>query len=154
MRILIAAAAAITLAACSSSAPAAPKQNAQIPPPDFEIHQVVGPAQLDYPEGNFDMKFRLDIGNRADVPITLSRVELVTVNPAGGAYSLYRRAYYLHNVIDAHQMAAVDLWVKAYSVGQSRRTNEPVTIRGTLYFESPNGNLRHVFVKELSQYGE
>jgi hypothetical protein len=153
MRILIAAA-AIALAACSSSAPATPKQNAQIPPPDFEIHQIVGPAELNYPEGNFDMKFRLDIGNRADVPITLSRVELVTVNPPGGAYSLYRRPYYLRTVINAHQIAAVDLWVKASSVGQSRRTNEPVTIRGTLYFDSPGGNLRHVFVKELSQYGE
>lgn len=148
------AATAIALAACSSSAPATPKQNAQIPPPDFEIHQVVGPAQLDYPEGDFDMKFRLDIGNRADVPITLSQVQLVTVNPPGGAYSLYRRPYYLHKVIDAHQVTAVELWVKAYSVGQSRRTNEPVTIRGTLYFESPSGSLRHVFVKELSQYGE
>ncbi len=148
------AAAAIALAACSSSAPAPTSQKAQIPPPDFEIHQVVGPAQLDYPEGNFDMKFRLDIGNRADVPITLSRVELVTVNPPGGAYSLYRRPYYLRNVINAHQIAAVDLWVKASSVGQSRRTNEPVTIRGTLYFDSPSGSLRHVFVKELSQYGE
>src|ERR1700681_618447 len=98
MRILIAAA-AIALAACSSSAPATPKQNAQLPPPDFEIHQIVGPAQLNYPEGNFDMKFRLDIANRADVPITLSQVQLVTVNPPGGAYSLDRRAYYLHNVI-------------------------------------------------------
>jgi hypothetical protein len=153
MRILIAAA-AIALAACSSSAPATPKQNAQIPPPDFEIHQIVGPAELNYPEGNFDMKFRLDIGNRADVPITLSQVQLVTVNPPGGAYSLNRRPYYLRTVINAHQIAAVDLWVKASSVGQSRRTNEPVTIRGTLYFESPGGNLRHVFVKELSQYGE
>ena len=153
MRILIAAT-VIALAACSSSAPATPKQNVQIPQPDFEIHQVVGPAQLDYPQGNFDMKFRLDIGNRADVPVTLSRVELVTVNPPGGAYSLDRRPYYLHHVIDAHQIAAIDLWVKASSVGQSRRTNEPVTIRGTLYFESPAGSLRHVFVKELSQYGE
>lgn len=144
----------IALAACSSSAPATKKQNAQIPPPDFEIHQVVGPAQLDYPEGNFDMKFRLDIGNRADVPITLSQVQLVTVNPPGGAYSLDRRAYYFHNVIDAHQIASVEFWAKASSVGQSRRTTEPVTIRGTLYFESPGGNLRHVFVKELSQYGE
>ena len=148
------AAAAIALAACSSSAPATPSQKAQIPPPDFEIHQVVGPAQLNYPEGNFDMKFRLDVGNRADVPITLSRVELVTVNPPGGAYSLYRRPYYFRHVIDAHQIAAIDVWVKASSVGQSRRTNEPVTIRGTLYFESPSGSLRHVLVKELSQYGE
>lgn len=148
------AAAAIILTACSSSAPAPSNQNTQLPTPDFEIHQIVGPAQLDYPEGSFDMKFRLDIGNRADVPITLSQVQLVTVNPPGGAYSLDRRAYHFRKVIDPHQIATIEFWAKAYSVGQSRRTNEPVTIRGTLYFESPNGGLRHVFVKELSQYGE
>jgi hypothetical protein len=151
MRTLLAAA-AIALTACSSSAPPTAERNAQIPPPDFEIHQITGPAQQNYPEGNFEVQYRLEIGNRADVPITLSRVELVVVNPPGGAYSITQRAYYFHKTINPHESAAIDFWAKATSVGQSRRTNEPVTLRGTLYFESPNGNLRHVFVKELSQY--
>jgi hypothetical protein len=152
MRILFAAA-AIALTACSSSStPAASGPRAQIPPPEFEIRQTVGPAELNYPEGNIDIKFRLDIGNRADVPITLSRVQLTTVNPPGGAYSITRRDYYMKNTIAPHAKASIDVWAKAYSEGQSRRTNEPVTIRGTLFFESPAGNLRHVFVKELGQY--
>jgi hypothetical protein len=152
MRTLFAVA-AIALAACSSSAPATVEKKAAIPEPDFEIHQLAGPAEQNYPEGDFEVKFRLDIGNRADVPITLSRVELVTVNPPGGAYSLDRRAYYFHKAIDSHQIAPIEFWAKANSVGQSRRINEPVTIRGILYFDSPSGSFRHVFVKELSQYG-
>jgi hypothetical protein len=153
MRTLLAAA-AIVLTACSSSAPSASKENTRIPSPDFEIHQLSGPAEQNYPEGGFEVQFRLDIGNRAEVPITLTRAQLVTVNPPGGAYSLDRRAYYFKKVINAHESSSIEFWAKAFSVGQSRRTNEPVTIRGTLYFESPNGSLRHVFVKELSQYGE
>src|SRR5947209_19803765 len=74
MRILLAAA-ALAAVACSSSGPSAPKQKAAIPQPDFEIRQLVGPAELNYEEGAIEVKFRLDIGNRADIPMTLSRLE-------------------------------------------------------------------------------
>jgi hypothetical protein len=151
MRTLVAAA-AIALAACSSSSPATRRQTAQIPQPDFEIHQIVGPAQLNYPEGDFEVKFRLDIGNRADVPITLGRVQLTTVNPPGGAYTITQRDYYMRKTITPHEAASIELWAKVNSEGQGRRMNEPLTIRGTLFFESPAGNLLHVFVKELAEY--
>jgi hypothetical protein len=155
MRILLAAA-ALAAVACSSSGPATPKQKAEIPQPDFEIRQLVGPAELDYEEGPIEVKYRLDIGNRADLPITLSRLEIGTVNPEGGAYTLdsRRRAYYFHKTINAHEHAAIDFWAKAYSYGRSSRENEPVTVRGTLYFQTPNGYYNQVFVKEIGQYPE
>jgi hypothetical protein len=153
MRTLLAAA-AIALAACSSSTPAAPRQKAQIPPPDFEIRQIVGPAELNYEEGNIEVKFRIDIGNRADVPITLRRLEIMTVNPEGGAYTLdsRHRAYYFQKVINPRERGAVEFWAKAIGYGRGSRENEPVTIRGTLYFETPNGYSDQVFVKEIGQY--
>jgi hypothetical protein len=154
MRTLLAAAAMAFVACSSSSAPATPKQKAQIPEPEFEIRQIVGPAELNYEEGNIEVKFRLDIGNRADVPITLSRLEIVTVNPEGGAYSLdsRRRAYYFHKTINPHQSASIEFWARAISYGRSSRENEPVSVRGTLYFETPNGYYNQVFVKEIGQY--
>jgi hypothetical protein len=146
-------AAALAAIACSSSAPGTPKQKAEIPPPDFEIRQLVGPRQLNYEEGPIEVKYRLDIGDRAEVPITLSRLEIVTINPEGGAYTLdaSRRAYYFHRMIKPHEHAVVDFWAKAYGYGRSSRDNEPVTVRGTLYFETPNGYYNQVFVKELGQ---
>src|ERR1700686_2671099 len=134
MRILLAAA-VVALAACSSSAPATPKQNAQIAEPDFEIRQISGPAEVDYAEGPMEVKYRLDIGNRADIPITLSRVEIVTVNPPGGAYTLNNRhrAYYFKKTIDPHQIVSIEFWAKAFGYGRCNRENEPVTVRGTLY---------------------
>ncbi len=146
--------AAVALAACSSSAPAAPKQKANIPDPEFEIRQIVGPAEQNYDEGPIEVKFRLDIGNRADIPITLARIEIVTVNPPGGAYTLdnSHRVYYFRRKIDPRQTASIEFWARAIGYGESMRDSEPVTVRGTLYFESPDGYLRHVFVKELGQY--
>lgn len=153
MRILLAAA-AIAFAACSSSAPGTPNQKVQIPAPDFEIRQLVGPAQLNYEEGPIEVKYRLDIGNRADIPITLSRLEIVTVNPEGGAYTLdaSHRAYYFRKTIGAHEKSSIDFWAKAYGYGRNTRENEPVTVRGTLNFETPNGHYNRVFVKEIGQY--
>lgn len=153
MRTLLAAA-AIAAVACSSSGPATPKQKAQIPPPDLQIRQLVGPPELNYEEGAIEVKYRFEIGNRAEVPITLSRLEIVTVNPEGGAYTLdsRHRAYYFHRTINAHEHAAVDFWAKAYGYGRSSRENEPVTVRGTLYFETPSGYYDQVFVKEIGQY--
>ena len=142
----------IALAACSSSAPATSKQQAKIPEPEFELRQLLGPAENNYVEGAFEVKFLLEIGNRADVPMTLSRVELVVVNPPGGAYTLQRRPYYMKKTIEAHHSAAIELWAKADGYGETRRSKEPVTIRGTLFFETPSGGYRHVFVKELGQY--
>jgi len=144
---------AIILAACSSSAPAqGPKAN--IPRPDYEIRQIVGPAEQNYDEGDIEVKYRLDIANRADVAITLARVDIVTVNPPGGAYTLdpAHRVYYFRRVIDPHHTASVEFWAKAIGYGRSMRDSEPVTVRGNLYFESPSGYLREVFVKELGQY--
>jgi hypothetical protein len=147
-------ASALVLAACSSSAPAAPQKKANLPDPDFEIRQLEGPAATNYDEGPIEVKYRFDIGNRAEVPITLARVEIVTVNPPGGAYTLdlSHRVYYFRKPIEPHQAITLEFWAKAIGYGRGPRENEPVTVRGTLYFESPNGYLRHVFIKELGQY--
>jgi hypothetical protein len=144
--------AAIALAACSSSGPATSKQKVQIPEPQFELRQLSGPAESNYVEGDFEVKFRLDIGNRADFPMTLVRVQMVVVNPPGGAYTLVGRQYSFKKVIDPHQSISFELWAKAIGYGETRRTKEPVTIRGSLYFETPNGGYRHVFIKEIGQY--
>ncbi len=153
MRTLLAAA-ALTLAACSSSAPATPSQRAQIPEPEFEIRQIVGPAELNYEEGSIEVKYRLDIGNRATIPITLSRLEIMSVNPEGGAYSLdpRRREYYFHKTINASQSTSIEFWARAYGYGRSSRENEPVRVRGTLYFETPSGYINKVFVTDIGQY--
>jgi hypothetical protein len=155
MRILLAAA-ALAVIACSSSGPGTPKQKADIPPPAFEIRQLVGPAQLNYEEGPFEVKYRLEIGDRADVPMTLSRLEITTVNPEGGAYTLdsSHRAYYFNKTINPHEQIAVDFWAKAYGYGRNTRDNEPVTVKGTLYFKTPNGYYNQIFVKEIGQYPE
>lgn len=141
--------AAVVLAACTSSAPKGPK--ADIPAPEFQIVQVVGPSQLTFEEGNIEVQYRVTIRNRAQVPMTLRRIELRTVNPAGGAYTLVPRSYYFKEEIPPGQERSLTFWAKAVGYGRSTRDSEPVTVRGVAYFETPAGYYNHIFGAELAQ---
>src|SRR5438034_7523568 len=144
-------AAIFLLAACSSSTQSnAPKAN--LPQPQFGIEQLVGPAEASYPYGPFEVQYRFAIANRADVPLTLKRITISPVNPAGGAYTLRSpHDYYFNKEIAARSMDAIELWARAYGYGQSPRDTEPVTIKGVAYFQAPSGYVTEVFVRELPQ---
>ena len=138
---------ALHFAACGSSAP-----QANVPAPEFSIEQTFGPSDAGYPEGPIEVQYRLEIANKADVPLTLKRLTLQTVNPQGGAYTLTSpRDHYFNNVIPARSVQSVEFSAHAYGYGRSLRENEPVTVRGVAYFQSPSGYVNQPFVRELGQ---
>jgi len=141
--------AAIVLAACGSSQP---KSTANIPAPDLDIEQTFGPGDLGYPDAPIDVKYQLRITNRASVPITLRRINLHTVNPPGGAYTL--SAPLVHPFNDTIQPSGekdIVMWAHAQGYGVSMRDREPVTIKGVAYFETPNGYYNLPINQELQQ---
>lgn len=139
------------MAACAS-APSGPKVD--VPAPAFEFEQLVGPPQLDYPDSDIEVQYSMRIGNRATVPMTLRRVQLRSVNPAGGAYSLVPRTYYFNAVIEPGHERTITFWARAISYGRGPREREPVTVRGVAGFDVPGGHYTHIFGGEMSQYGE
>src|SRR5438067_10399174 len=86
---------AMVCASCTSSKTAAPK----IPEPALGLEQVVGPAEVGYPYGPIEVKYNFAVQNNAAVPITLIRVDVQSINPAGGAYSLRRNFYNFHQIV-------------------------------------------------------
>lgn len=143
---------ALLLVACSSSAPQAEGPKANIPTPQIDIEQMYGPRDAGFPYGNFEVKYRLEIRNRADVPLTLKRITISTSNPEGGAYSLVApRDYYFNKSIPAQSVEIVEFWARAYGYGRSMRDTEPVTVKGVVNFLSPSGYLNQVFVQEIGQ---
>ncbi len=143
---------ALLLAACSSSAPQASGPKAKIPQPQIAIEQENGPADQGFPYGSFEVQFRFEIANPADVPLTLKRITVQTVNPAGGAYTLRPPFdYYFNRTIPPKSAEAVEFWARAYGYGRSMRDSEPVTIKGVAYFQTPEGYINQVFIRELGQ---
>lgn len=141
--------AAILLAACSST-PQGPKAN--IAAPDVDIDQTFGPSDVGYPDGPIDVKYVLSIRNNATVPITLVRVNLHTVNPPGGAYTLTPPLEHPFKVeIPPSGEKSVEMWAHARSYGVSMRDREPVTLKGIAYFNTPQGYYNQILNQELQQ---
>ncbi len=139
-------------AACSSSAPAHQGPRATLIEPDLGVRQLVGPAELGFPQGPMEVKYQFIIRNNSGEPLTLRRVQVSTTNPAGGAYSLRPRDYYMNETIAPNTTGTVDVWARAYGWGRGMRESEPVTLKGIAYFDTPVGYLNKVFIQELGQY--
>jgi hypothetical protein len=144
---------AAVFASCASSKPG-DSTKPKLPEPAIGLEQVVGPAQLGYPYGPIEVKYNFAVQNNAPETITLIRVNIQSINPNGGAYSLRRDYYNFNQPIPPNSIGVVTLWAKAFSWGRGVRESEPVSIRGIAYFQSPSGTFQKVFIRELSQYGD
>ena len=142
--------AAAVFASCASSN----TSKVKVPEPGIGIEQTVGPAQLGYPYGPIEVKYDLGVQNNAAETITLIRVDIQTINPAGGAYSLRHSFYNFKQAIPPNSIGVVSFWAKAFSWGRGLRESEPVSVRGVAYFESASGTFQKVFIRELSQYSD
>jgi hypothetical protein len=137
---------AAVLASCASS------NTTKIPEPAIGIEQEVGPGELGYPYGPMEVKYNMAVQNNAAETITLIRVDLQTINPAGGAYSLRRDFHNFKQAIPPNSIGVVSFWARAFGWGRGARETEPVSVRGIAYFESPSGTFQKIFMRELSQY--
>ena len=142
--------AAAVFASCASSN----SSKAKVPEPGIGIEQTVGPEQLGYPYGPIEVKYDLGVQNNAAETITLIRIDIQSINPAGGAYSLRHSFYNFKQAIPPNSIGVVSFWAKAFSWGRGMRESEPVSVRGVAYFESASGTFQKVFIRELSQYSD
>jgi ABC-type Fe3+-hydroxamate transport system substrate-binding protein len=144
----------VLLAACSSSAPQGSPGGAKasLPDPGFDMEQTFGPGDVGYPDGPIDVKYAIRITNTAVVPITLKRINLHTVNPPGGAYTLTAPLVHPFQVtIPPNGERVVELNAHARSYGVSMRDREPVTVKGIAYYETAQGYINQVINQEIQQ---
>ena len=142
----------ILFAACATTK--SDTTQVKIPEPAIGLEQVVGPRELGYPYGQIEVKYNFAVQNNSNITILLTRVDLQPTGVAGGAYTLRRDFYNFKQEIPPHSVGIVTFWAKATGWGRGQRENEPVTVRGVAYFDTPQGKTQTVFIKELSQYGD
>jgi hypothetical protein len=131
--------------ACAGSGP-------KIPPPEIEFVQLSGPAEQNYTPGDIEVQYGLRIVNRATEPITLRNIQVQSVG-LGGPYRLQPATYYFQREIRPATSEDVTFWAKAVAGGDAFApdANAPITVRATVYFESPSGSFRRVLTKVLGQ---
>ena len=122
--------------------------------PEVDLVQLVGPADLGYPPGNFDVKYGVRVENHFLEPITLRRIAVETVG-GGGPYALRRDTYYFTQVVEPTNKKDLSFWAHAIALGDANSEDAQafVTIRAIAYFDTPKGMIRKVVMKNFNQMG-
>lgn len=141
--------AVLLLAACSSS-----QDSVVNPPPEIEIQQVYGPSDIPYSRGQDSVigEYAFRVRNVADIPITLRRIELSSIG--GGTIALRREDRSFHRTVNPGSAEVVSVNPRVYfrTMGSGSPTNEPLTIRAVLYFDSPKGSFRRILTRNIGQF--
>lgn len=138
--------ACLALVACASAM--------KIPPPELQLSQLVGPAELNWPgEGEIELQFALTVLNHANEPITLRQIQIESTGD-GGPFAMPRAGYPLTKVIAPGAQEVIPFYAKAYAFsgrGRQLDAHAPVTVRAIAYFEAPSGNFRRTVITNLPQ---
>ena len=147
MKKLAAAAAVLLLAACSLNHSAGSK----VPDPEVRLDQTsTMPAAAEYVTGGIPVSFRLTVTNRAAIPITLKRVEVSSVGQAGG-YLVQQTTVPFNVTLPPGASDSVNFTVAAVNAGLNvTGANEPVTIRVTSVYDTSEGGLQNVVIRQVS----
>lgn len=153
---VVALSAALTLGCTSSpvSPASATTPNAKITPPDITFIQIVGPADQNFPSGSMQVQYGMRVANRDEDAITLRSIELSSVGTTG-PYVLKRDTFFFRKKIDAATSGDVTWWATAIARGNpfALDAQAPVSVRATVFFETPQGSFRKVLFRDFSQSG-
>lgn len=148
---------AVVIAACLLTLSCSSSSNAtgggEVTPPEIRFVQLVGPEQLNWPAGEFEVKYGMRIANNANEQITLRHVELTPAS-SEGAYIVRQQRYSFNQKISAQGTEDVTFWAKAWSADRARyniSAQSPITVRGIAFFDTATGSFRKVFIGYLSQ---
>jgi hypothetical protein len=149
MRTTLALLAALLLASCGAMQ--STNANGKVADPEVLIEQTSRmPSAAEYSQGGMPVSFRMRVTNRANVPITLKRVDLQSVGETGG-FQIPSTSKPFALTIAAGGDDAVEFWVAANNVGMNvTGSNEPVTVRVMTIFDSSLGSLQTVTVQQVS----
>ncbi|MGA8808299.1 MAG: hypothetical protein WB973_10515 [Thermoanaerobaculia bacterium] len=124
---------------------ASSSRGAEAPKLDIQLRQASTPGDVFYFRGPVNLQYQLAIKNPSNEPLTLRRIDLSTMGP--GAYSLRTGATPISRTIPPNSAVAINLSAWGQSAGGFLRSEEPVTIRGVAYFDSPG---HKSFVKQFT----
>jgi hypothetical protein len=137
------------LALLALSCASAGKMPADLLPPEIEMVQFGDYSfSLQY-TGPTSITFRVAITNRSSETITIRQLKLASVGT--GAYVLRRDPHFLNKDILPGETLVTTINVPAYAQGGMTGSREPVTVRGTAYFDSDHGGFQRVFLSNFQQ---
>ena len=147
LRVTMTAVLTIVLLGCASAAPKTPA--APSVEPEIHLSQLSNVSDVArHISGSISVQFRVDIGNRANVPITIKRIEVISLGV--GAYTLRATSYPFDARLNAGEATALQFWVPANIDDPTIiGANGPVSVRLTLQYETPAGMTQSIVVQQV-----
>jgi hypothetical protein len=132
---------------CASAAPQS--KTAPLNEPEIHISQLSSVSEAArHMAGGLSVQYRIEIGNRANVPITVKRIEVISLG--AGAYTLRPTSYPFDAHLNAGEATAVQFWVPANIDDPTIiGANGPVSIRLTMQYETPAGLTQAIVVQQV-----
>jgi len=121
-------------------------RGADAPKLDVQLRQISMPSDMFYFRGPVNLQYQLTITNPTNAPVTLRRIDLSTMGP--GAYTLHTGATPITRVIPPNGTTTSTLSAWGRASGGYLRSEEPVTVRGVAYFDSPG---HKSFIKQFTE---
>lgn len=115
-----------------------------------QLAQVGSTNDVFYFRGPVNVQYQVAITNPTSQPLTLTRLDLQTIG--SGAYSLRANGTPMNLKVPPNATTTYTISVWGYSRGGYLASTEPVTIRGTAYFQGPSGSFIRLFNQNISQY--
>jgi hypothetical protein len=143
--------ASLFLIGCASAAPDSSK--APLDEPQIQITQTSNIAEAArHITGPISVQFRVDVENRATTPITIKRIDVISLG--SGAYDLRPTSTSFNERLNPGESRAVQFWAPA-SVDDPTilGANGPVTVRVTLYYDTPAGMAQTIAVQQVRAGG-
>jgi hypothetical protein len=98
--------------------------------------------------GGISVHYRIRVRNVANEPVTLKRIDLVTVGP--GSYNLGPLSRPFDVTIKSGSESSVEVWGPANITDPSvAGANGPVTLRAIVLFDSPAGRMQTVVMQPV-----
>ena len=130
--IVSALAVSLLLAACASST------QSSGPNVTIQLEQLNSANDIFYFRGPVNIQYRVVITNPTNQALTLTRLDLQTLG--SGAYSLRTNSTPMNLKVAPNATTAYQISVWGYARGGYLSSTEPVTVRGTAYFNGPSGS--------------
>jgi len=131
------------LAACASTT------RSSGPNVTVQLQQINNPSEVFYYRGPISVQYRVGITNPTAEPLTLQRLDLQTIGP--GAYSLRANGTPMNLRVPPNSTAVYTISVWGYARGGYLASTEPVTLRGTAYFQgTTSGAFIRMFNENIS----
>lgn len=141
----------VALALLTISCSSGGRMPADLLPPEIEMVQFGDYSFALQYSGPTSITFQVSITNKSSEMITIRQLQLASVGT--GAYVLRRDPHFLNKDIPPGETLVATINVPAFAQGGNTGSREPVTVRGTAYFDSEYGLFQRVFLSNFQQGG-